>query len=479
MSFTTSLAVRAASSLSLLACVSLSAGCGDAEGVVEGRQDGRRNLLLVTIDTMRADHVGAYGYPIDTTPVLDDMARRGVLFEDVYAPMPQTLPAHATIMTGLDPRQHFALENSFSVNQRLDTLAEMLGAQGYATAAYIGALVLAKGTGMGQGFDVYDQPISGIEQQLPGPAEREADETTERALVWADEADPERPFFLWIHYYDPHFVHVAPRRYRREVPPLRVRDEVVAPLFEALGYGDPEMLMRVWHGYAAEVRFSDVQLGRLVDGLEQRGLMQDTVIAVVGDHGEGLYQHRDQGHGLHLWEEQVRVPFVLVHPDGEQAGTRVAGPVMLRDVLPTLLRMTLGKKGDGNGDARGLDLWSLVAEGRSLPERPVFLEQPHHAQEVLKSRLLDEYAPGYQTAVLLGRQKLLRFPDGSQKLFDLEQDALELQDQAASQPESTERLGALLDHWLETNDISRHAAIPKLSDERTKALKALGYLGDG
>jgi arylsulfatase A-like enzyme len=447
-------------------------GDGDAAGE-------RHNLLIVTLDTLRADHLGAYGYPLDTTPVLDGLAERGVLFENVYAPMPQTLPSHATIMTGLDPRQHGALENSYTLDPRLETLAEMLRARGYATAAYVGALALDRATGIDQGFDVYDQPAPGYMQGLPGPAEREADEVTELALAWADDHDSESPFLLWVHYYDPHFEHVAPRRYQRQVPPPQVRDEVVRPRGKVFGKVEPKLVDHVWHGYASEVRYTDACLGKLLDGLEERGLLDDTVIAVVGDHGEGLFQHRIRGHGRHVWEELLRVPLLLLHPDGESAGTRVKGRVVLRDVLPTLLHLVLGVEGELVSEDRGLDMWALLEQGRSLPDRPVFLERPHYSLETLEKQLQKVPEPGFLTAVILGSDKLVRLPDGTQMLYDLAQDPGEQFNIAERQPDRVTRLAALLDHWLETNEVGPPGSQQELSDERIEALKALGYLGDG
>lgn len=466
---------RSSGLLMVLALALSPSGCeqaGDGPGT-------RHNLLIVTLDTIRADHIGAYGYPIDSTPVLDDLAKQGVLFENVYAPMPQTLPSHTTIMTGLDPRQHGALENTYSVDPKLQTLAEMLSSRGYVTAAYVGALALDESTGIDQGFDIYDQPLPGYREGLPAPAEREADEVTERALSWADSYNAEKPFLLWVHFYDPHLDHVAPRRYQRQVPPPHVRDQVVRPLGKLFGEAEPQLIEHVWHGYASEVRYTDACLGKLLDGLRQRGLLEDTVVAVVGDHGEGLYQHGIQGHGLQVWEELMRVPLLLVQPDGEYAGTRIEGRVVLRDVLPTLLHLVLGVEGELEAEVRGLDMWALLEQGRSVPQRPVFLERPHYSLETLEKRLNRTLVPGFLTAVILGDDKLVRYPNGTQKLYNLAQDPKEQFDIAERRSDRVERLAALLDHWLQTNEVGPPGSRQELSDERYENLKALGYLGDG
>ncbi len=469
----------------LLAAVCALPACGDGAATTPDgrpaparRADGRRNVLVITLDTTRADHLGTYGYPLDITPELDALAARGVVFENAYAPMPQTLPSHATIMTGLHPRQHGALENSYSVDPRLETLAEVFGAEGYETAAFVSALVISDFTGMEQGFDTFDQPRCKFFVGLPAPAEREATEMTDLAVAWAEEHDPAEPFFLWVHYFDPHTEHVAPRRYVRQVLPLRVRDEVIKPI---VGEQDVFMprLMKDWRGYAAEIRYTDAEVGRLVDELDELGLLEDTVVAVVGDHGEGLSQHGILAHGMAVWEVLHRVPFFVVDPDGRHAGTRVAGRVQLADVAPTLVSMALGRAGGTRPDDKGLDLWSLLEGGRSVPDRPVVLERPHYSPERFSDRTGGGKGAeqGEMTAVLMGDHKLIRMPDGSEQLYDLARDPHEERDLADRAPEVRRRLAAYLDDWLERFAVQPASEGGGLSEERRQALEALGYLG--
>ncbi|MDG2149751.1 MAG: sulfatase [Planctomycetota bacterium] len=440
-----------------------------------------RNVLIVTLDTTRADHLGAYGYPLDITPEIDRLAERGVLFENAYAPMPQTLPSHTTLMTGLQPRQHGALENTYTVDESVDTMAEQLGREGYATAAFVSALALSKGAGIHQGFEIYDQPRARFDIGLPAPAEREASEMTDIALAWAETQPPEQPFFLWVHYFDPHADHVAPRRYLREMQPMLVRDQVIEPLVRNKKDVAVDRLTQYWRSYASEVRYMDDEIGRLLDGLSDLGLLDETVIVLAGDHGEGLYEHGNIGHGMNVWEELHRVPLILVDPDGKHAGTRIRGRVELADVLPTVMSMSLGRPLEGVPGAAGLDLWSWVEKTRSLPQRPVFLERPHFSRE----RIADRNGEGSRidygelVAVLMGDYKLVRWPDGRERLFDLSKDPDESKDLVEEQPEMRARLAQLMDGWLAQHAVDLPGAEGELSDERTQALKALGYLGDG
>jgi arylsulfatase A-like enzyme len=209
--------VPALAGLGLAVALALSAaGCG-------GEAPGR-SVVIITLDTVRADHLGCYGYAPPTPPGVDALAQRGILFENAYAPMPQTLPSHATLFTGLSPRRHGALENAYALSGAAETLAELLSDRGYQTAAFIGARILDDTTGMEQGFDVFDQP-TGVARDKQHPVERRADSVTDSALAWALTRHTNgKPYLLWAHYYDAHGPwEPAARRVTREA----VREQVV------------------------------------------------------------------------------------------------------------------------------------------------------------------------------------------------------------------------------------------------------------
>ncbi len=442
-----------------------------------------RNVLIITLDTTRSDHIGAYGYPLDITPNIDALAERGVLFENSYAPMPQTLPSHTTLMTGLAPRQHGALANTFTVDDRLETLADMLGGRGFETAAFVSSLALSHGTGILQGFESYDQPRARFHVGLPAAAEREATEMADIAVEWAEKRSSDRPFFAWVHFFDPHFDHVAPRRYMREVYPLEVRDKVIKPLIGDAPVAMPR-LIKDWRGYAAELRYTDAQVGRMLAELEEAGALDNTVIVLSGDHGEGLAEHGIAAHGMAVWEELHKVPLLVVSPTGEHAGTRVSERVGLADVLPTILGMALGQETDpsagGNDVERGLDLWGLMESGRSVPERPMFLERPHFSEDGFMERTGGRVGQnGIMVAVLMEQYKLVRWPDGGEELYDLERDPDESIDIVDQHPDVHRKLTAMLDGWLARNPAELLGEQEELSQERIDALRALGYLGDG
>jgi arylsulfatase A-like enzyme/tetratricopeptide (TPR) repeat protein len=266
------------------------------------------NVLLITLDTTRADRLGVMGDAEARTPVLDALAARGVLFERAYASVPLTLPSHTTILTGLEPNLHGVHDNGrFTVPASLETIAERLSARGYVTAAFLSAFVLDAIFGLDQGFAVYDDDTDPEEDPLRFTVpSRRGQEITERALAWLAR-ERRRPFFLWAHYYDVH----APRR-----PP---------PPFDALG--DP---------YAGELAYVDAQVGQLLEGIERAAGSHETLILVVGDHGESLGEHDEFTHGLLAYDSSLHVP-LMVAGAGFPAGMRSRAFVRTLDVAPTIL----------------------------------------------------------------------------------------------------------------------------------------------
>lgn len=296
---------RPGSTLSRAAVLILILGasaCGDesASRLAHTPDNRRPNIVLITLDTTRADHLGIYGGSSRVSPHLDRLAAGGTVFTACDTASPLTLPAHATLLSGLYPQQHGLRANGRgSLDPDLPTLPRLLSRHGYQTGAFIGSVVLDRRHGLAGGFDVYDD-------QMGSRAERRGNITVDRALAWWRERD-ERPAFLWVHLFDPH----APYR-----PPAPWAD-----LFP----DEP---------YEGELAFTDSQAGRLLAGLGAPG--PATVVAVIGDHGEGLGEHGEKEHGLLLYQSTLAVPFILSGP-GIPAGARVTTPVRTIDLLPTLL----------------------------------------------------------------------------------------------------------------------------------------------
>lgn len=266
------------------------------------------NLLLITVDTTRSDHIGAYGFHDAETPNIDRLAREGVRFDQAISPVPLTLPAHCSILSGLLPLQHGVRNNGAGgLGADRDTIATRLREAGYRTGAFVGSFVLNHRFGLDRGFDRYDDELDSETVAASGlEAERPADVVVDRALAWLQARDA-RPFFAWVHLYDPHAPYAPPE-------PFRSRHRA-SP-------------------YDGEIAFVDSQIGRVLAYLDQQKIAERTIIVVVGDHGEALGEHGELTHGLLLYEPTLRVPLVV--RDGVHRGEVAAGPVSLVDLASTL-----------------------------------------------------------------------------------------------------------------------------------------------
>jgi len=350
------------------------------------------NLVLVTLDTVRADHLGAYGDAAAETPWLDRLAREGVRGARVSSQVPLTLPSHATILSGLLPPHHGLRNNGAgTLPEGTATLATHLAAAGYRTGAFVGAFVLDHRFGLGHGFGVYDDEIV----RDPGAgtvleAERPGREVMDRALAWLAAAAPDdpkgpagQPFFLWVHLYDAHAPYTPPRAWSERHPE------------------------RPYDGEISEV---DAQVGRLLQELERRGLAGSTVVAVAADHGEGLGEHGEQTHGLLLYEPTLHVPLLLRGP-GLPAGTVIQTPLSLVDLAPTLtgllghpLPAPAGRPLDGR------DLSAALRAGTEPPPADVYAETRYPA------------IFGWSPLAALRRRELKYIAAPQPELYDLAQD---------------------------------------------------------
>jgi len=397
------------------------------------------NLLVVTIDTLRADHVGSYGYAAARTPRLDGLAARGLRFARAATVVPLTLPAHSSLMTGTFPARHGVRDNGgYYLGPERTTLAELLRARGYRTGGFISGFVLDSRWGIGQGFERYfdDFDLSRFEQQAGMDAiQRPGNETVDEALRWLA-TEREKPFFLWVHLYDPHTPYAAPPAYAAAFP-------------------------RTLQGaYDAEIAFADAQLGRLVDALEADGRAARTVIAVLGDHGEMLGEHGELTHGFFVYDAATHIPVIVAGPG---VPTReVPDQIRIVDLMPTaleLLHVAVPKPVQGVSLmplARGEHL-SLVAQSESWYPR-------YH------------YGWSELVAIQDERFKLIRAP--RRELYDLERDPREATDLAASDPQRAQTLERALDQMTAAAGMGDKPKAPETLDTETaERLEALGYVG--
>ena len=380
------------------------------------------SVLLVTIDTLRADRVGAYGSRAGLTPALDRLAAGGWLFEDVVAAAPLTLPSHATILSGLDPYHHGVRNNGTYVFPEVTpTLATILKARGHATAAFVSAVVLDRRYGLARGFDAYDDRIARVTQgRSVLESERPCDAVVANASQWI--RAQKGPFFAWVHFYEPHAPYAPP----------------------------PDLAVPGRSPYDAEVASADRCLGRLIEAAEASRPSR-LVTAVTSDHGEGLGEHGESTHGLFLYQSTLRVPLVISGP-GVEVGKRQPGVTRSVDLLPTLLGV-LGIEGPAGVDGRNL----LKGAGG----REAYAES--------------DYATGFGWAPLrawrIGSLKLIDAP--RPELYDLAADPGETADLSGSHPADIERLRGILTAALVSEVKSTQLNPGGESEER---LRSLGYV---
>src|SRR5262249_36848393 len=408
-----------------LCAAALTIGCG----VRNQRSPATRpNILLVTIDTLRADRVGAR-----VAPTLDRLAASGVRFTSARTAAPLTLPAHTTLHTGLLPPEHGVRENGGTLGASHPTIATLLKASGYQTAAFIGAFVLDRRFGLAQGFDTYDDQIPRDPQATERlEAERPAGAVVDRALAWF--ATGTSPFFVWIHLYDPH----APY-----VPPPAFRGRTRTP-------------------YDDEVAYADSEFSRVLGALRGKGILDRTLVVVAGDHGEGLGDHGERTHGMLVYDSTLRVPLVFAVPGRSSQTTDDA--VSLSEVAPTILRAAGVTP---PAEMRGRDLLMVRQEGRLTPDATYDLyaetEYPRVAGWTPLQALTD------------GRWKVIR-GGAAAEVYDVRTDPREEHDVAASQASVATAMSA---RASAIHGAAAASAAKALSADAQERLRALGYVASG
>ena len=397
------------------------------------------NLLLITLDTTRADRIGAYGARDVETPVLDALAHEGVLFEQAVAVAPLTLPAHSSIFTGRFPPEHGVRDNGgFFLDDAQVTLAEVLKGRGYRTGGFAAAYVLDSKWGVSQGFDTYvdDFDLGQARGMSIGAIQRPANEVVDKALPWVAEAK-DAPFFAWIHLYDPHTPYSPP---------------------------EPFATRYKGHPYNGEVAFMDSQIGRVIERLKSSGLYDRTVVVVMGDHGESLGDHGESQHGFFIYNSVTHVPFMIRAPYDLMQGRTVSDPVRSVDVMPTVLDL-LGIQAPKEVTGESLvPLMTGAAVELGLDAYSESMYPLHH------------YGWSDLRALRAGRYKMIDAP--RPELYDIDEDPRE----AANLYEQRRALGDSMIAQLRKREQGfekTEAPLPAgdIDPEARARLAALGYVG--
>jgi arylsulfatase A-like enzyme/Flp pilus assembly protein TadD len=388
-------------------------------------------VILVVIDTLRADRLPVYGYTAGRAPVLSAFAREAVVFDRAYAHAPQTLPSHASMFTGQLPFEHKVRDNlGFTLSDGTATLASMFKSAGYATGGFVSAYVLRPETGIGQGFDVYDAKFPAMAaDRSAAQVQRSGPQTLAAAEAWLKGITSDR-FFLFLHLYEPHTPYRAPERFA----------DLAA--------------------YDGEVAFADEIVGTLFTTLKARGWYDTATIVVISDHGEGLGDHIEEEHGLFLYDEVVRVPWIMRLPQAQSAGRRVRDPVQHVDLLPTLAAAARLAVPAG---LRGRDLAGAISGRANLAPQGIYAEA-----------LYPYYHFGWSELLSLTDDRYRYIKAPREELYDLERDPDERANLATERGQAATALRSALDALVAGRDIDAPTTV---SDDDRQRLAALGYIG--
>jgi arylsulfatase A-like enzyme/Tfp pilus assembly protein PilF len=385
-------------------------------------------VVLISIDTLRADHLPLYGYTAGSTPALDALGSSGVVFEDVYSHCPLTLPSHASLLTGLLPTHHGVRDNIGFTLSTTDTLASRFKAAGYSTGAAVSAFVLRHQTGVSRGFDFFDDAIeiAGAGESLAA-SQRDGRAAVDALGAWIDRQQTKK-FFAFLHLYEPHSPYTPPPTHLLPNP------------------------------YDGEIAYADELVGRLLDRLRARGVYDDAIVSVVSDHGEGLNDHGESEHGIFLYREALHVPWILRLPHGAERNRRVRGSTGIVDVTATLLDLA----GARTEAIDGRSVASSIAAAR-VDERTVYSETHYPRLHFGWSDL---------ESAIDGRYHYIRAPQA--ELFDLAGDPGERRNIAGIQASTAQALRGWIAQATAGSNASAPSAVPADVRER---LRALGYVG--
>jgi arylsulfatase A-like enzyme len=467
-------------------------GCGDRGNGAAPRPLAFDHIVFVTLDTLRADHLGAYGYPRKVSPFIDGLAERGVVFERAYAATSTTGPSHATMFTGLYPLQHRVQKNGQGLPDAFLTLAEILSTRGFATGAFVSSRASLRSGHLDRGFRTYDEP-----QRAAAVPYRPADETIDAAIAWLEGRRDVDPIFVWIHLFDAHLPWRAPLAQlqavasgtedeRRTVKRFLVEEHRVPPSYFG---NDADAMLQAIDEYDAELAFVDAELSRFYEAVSRLDFGRRTLWIITSDHGEGLGNHHWMLHGKQVYDEQVRVPLIFFASDGSLPPRRVPGIVEHVDLLPTIASLT------GTGDRLGEQF--LPVEGRSLapalagevttavsPRSAFVQRRVYDSNPGTEARIRANpeqlrairYEPGEKYGLVESRWKYVHRTRGRDELFDLERDPYETHNLVTQHPERAREMKARLLARVNALRAGPTLEPDPVDAETAELLEKLGYL---
>jgi len=439
-----------------------------------GRQPIRR-VVLVTIDTLRADHLGAYGYSRNTSPFLDSLAQRGILFEQARSQSSHTLPSHASLFTSLYPFQHRARVNGQRLRSDILTLAGLLSEHEVTTAAFTSVKFLR---GVQNGFEVFDAKS------------RRADETIDQTIKWLEDQSSDRRFLLWIHLYDVHQYHSLKKVNKVAVDQVTLKEPQERQAFLDFLYQkhhiprdafNQRRLMRTYTGYDGQLRYVDQQLQRLFEWMGKRGLQDSSLWIITADHGEGLGNHYYTGHGKYIYNEQLHVPMIWYFSDARYPVKRIPHQVQLVDIFPSVTDIFDITLTNGAQKIQGTSLVPLLQQDEvaSFPKLSFAQRRPRPRRR--RSWEREVWEAGTIASLQSLHHKYILHSQGQDEFYDLTQDPyetnnlIEAEDNVVISPR--ESLKKSLAHMLRNQKRPQARQRPqKIDKDIHRELRSLGYL---
>jgi arylsulfatase A-like enzyme len=472
--------------IALLALIASAGGCRKADPSKPSQAGPEHpNIILISIDTLRADHLSIYGYYRRTSPDLDRLAAESVVFDQAFTPMSHTLPAHVSMVTGVHPATHNVLTNGWQYTGSFPTLAERLGRLGYARAGFVTGFPLNGESGMARGFDVFQDTGRHGQSYIP---KIPGDVATMRAIEWL-RGRPQKPIFLFVHYFDLHppFL-ITPNTQRPFSIDGPLRDHMRALGVAHVDINDiflpgairlnnqpvPDLATAI-NEYDNQVHHVDRLIALLLTALQRRGYLNKALLIITSDHGEGLGQHRYYSHGLHLYEEQLHVPLIMRRFGGNWPAKRIPSTVSLLDLVPTVLEL-LGQAEDPQLHGRSL-LPLITGTGQAPPGRWLLVQRRKFPGDKLQT--WGRFASEVPLRAVRSDESLKYFlaGDGTEQLYDLATDPLEKENLAAHRSGDCARLRTLLEGLQTCYESAAVEAGEQVDEETLRALRSLGYVG--
>ncbi len=415
----------------------------------------RPNVILISIDTLRADHLHGYGYPRETSPFLDSMMEKGTAFLNCISPCPWTLPAHLSMFTSLYPNSHGVIQEGLCLPKNVETFPPVLKKQGYKTAAFATCGYLSPRYGFGRGFDAY------VCQEVAAPI------VCKDALEWLETTPPDENYLLFLHLYDVHCDYTPAAQYLNMFD-AGYKGNIDGKLntLNKIMYGEikptKEDLQHVISLYDAEIRQLDAALATFFHALEQRKLLENTIVVITADHGEEFLEHGRMLHGASLYDEVLRVPLIMVGPKIPPS-KRISSQVELIDIMPTVMELCDSQSPSG---IQGRSLVPFLTGNGEPWERAAFAEADNKNAELDIKRVIrtDQYKLYYDRL------------SGMQELYDLAADPREQTNVLKEHPQKASELLEQLQEWMKQNTRRGEPGSIVLTDSEKERLKALGYL---